>query len=221
MAKLLIVEDEDAIASAIRRGLEYEGYDVIAAGDGLSALTAAAREAPDLIVLDVMLPGLDGLDVCARLRSAGDDVPIIMLTARDQEMDKVSGLRTGADDYLTKPFSFFELLARIEAVLRRRPGARAGAGAIALDRKRMEATKDGKKLGVSRREFRILQYFVDHRDEIVTRDQLLDAVWGYESFPFSRTVDIHIAKLRKKVEDDPANPRLIVTVHGVGYKYLG
>jgi DNA-binding response OmpR family regulator len=225
MTRLLLVEDEPAILSAMRRGFEFEGFEVVTAADGEAALEVARSGEPDLVVLDVMLPKLSGIGVCERLRGTGSSVPIIMLTARDQEMDKVRGLRCGADDYVTKPFSFMELLARVEAVLRRTPGSQRGregeAHPFRFDAKRMEAYKDGRRLELSRREFRILRYFVEHGDEIVTRDQLLDAVWGYGAYPFSRTVDAHIAKLRKKVEDDPANPKHILTVHGVGYKFGG
>jgi len=225
MTRLLLVEDEPAILSAMCRGFEFEGFEVVTAGDGEAALAVARREEPDLIVLDVMLPKLSGIAVCERLRGKGNSVPIIMLTARDQEMDKIHGLRCGADDYVTKPFSFMELLARVEAILRRRPGSQRGREGESLpfrfDTKRMEVYKNGRRLDLSRREFRLLQYFVEHRDEIVTRDQLLDTVWGYDSYPFTRTVDAHVAKLRKKVEDDPANPKHILTVHGVGYKFGG
>lgn len=225
VTKLLIVEDEETILSAMRRGFEYEGYSVTTASDGYSALRAVKRVEPDLVILDLMLPKLSGIKVCERLRAEENPTPIIMLTARDQEVDKVLGLRTGADDYVTKPFSFLELLARVEAVLRRAPeGTERRASddepIIRLNARRMEVRKRGKLLDVSRREYLILEYFVNHADEVVTRDQLLDSVWGYNSFPFSRTVDIHIAKLRKKIEDDPSKPKIIVTVHGIGYKYL-
>ena len=222
MTKLLIVEDEEAILSAMRRGFEYEGYSVVTASDGQSALRAAKRSKPDLVILDLMLPRLSGIGVCERLRGDGDRVPIIMLTAREHEADKVLGLRVGADDYVTKPFSFLELLARVEAVLRRsRSGAESSEAALTIDPKRMEARKNGRLLDLSRREFLLVEYFANHAGEIVTRDQLLDAVWGYNAFPFTRTVDTHVAKLRKKVEDDPSRPKLIVTIHGLGYKYLG
>jgi DNA-binding response OmpR family regulator len=223
MTKLLIVEDEEAILSAMRRGFEYEGYSVVTASDGQSALRSAKRSRPDLVILDLMLPRLSGMSVCERLRGEGDGVPIIMLTAREHEADKVLGLRAGADDYVTKPFSFLELLARVEAVLRRSRAIEAGTAgdAVTVDTKRMEARKNGRLLDLSRREFLLLEYFTSHAGEIVTRDQLLDAVWGYNAFPFTRTVDTHVAKLRKKVEDDPSHPKLIVTIHGLGYKYLG
>jgi DNA-binding response OmpR family regulator len=221
MARLLIVEDEEAILSAMRRGFEFEGYTVATAGDGHAALRAARRSRPDLVILDLMLPRLSGMSVCERLRADDDTVPIIMLTARDQETDKVLGLRAGADDYVTKPFSFLELLARVEAVLRRAGTSGDDGPALRLDPKGMEAFKNGRPLGLSRREYLLVEHFVNHAGEVVTRDQLLDAVWGYNAFPFSRTVDTHVAKVRKKVEDDPAHPKLIITLHGVGYKYTG
>ena len=221
MARLLIVDDEEAILSAMRRGFEYEGYTVLTASDGHAALRVARRSRPDLVVLDLMLPRMSGMRVCERLRAEGDAVPIIMLTARDQEADKVVGLRAGADDYVTKPFSFLELLARVEAVLRRVGTVEADEPVLRFDARRMEVSKNGRPLGLSRREYRILEFFANHAGEIVTRDQLLDAVWGYNAFPFTRTVDTHVAKLRKRVEDDPSNPKLIVTVHGVGYRYTG
>jgi two-component system alkaline phosphatase synthesis response regulator PhoP len=181
-------------------------------------------------VLDVMLPKMSGLDVCKKLRAGGDRVPIIMLTARGQEIDKILGLKLGADDYVTKPFSFLELFARAEAVLRRAGGGTDGRpeaiesyrfGEVTIDFRRHEASKDGASIELSPREFRLLEHFVAHRGEVVTRDHLLDAVWGYDTIPFTRTVDTHIAKLRKKIEDRPGDPRWIVTIHRVGYKFLG
>ena len=225
MTKLLIVEDEPSILAAMRRGFEFEGYCVSAATDGQAALRAVKRFEPDLVILDLMIPKLSGMRVCERLRSDQNGVPIIMLTARDHEVDKVMGLRAGADDYVTKPFSFLELLARVEAVLRRTNEGASEAFTetqpLTVDPTRMEVYKFGRRLELSRREYLIVEYLVNHRDEIVTRDQLLDSVWGHGSFPFPRTVDIHIAKLRKKIEDDPAHPKLIVTIHGFGYKYAG
>jgi two-component system alkaline phosphatase synthesis response regulator PhoP len=180
----------------------------------------------DFIILDVMLPKLSGLDICQQLRTRGNNIPIIMLTARGQEIDKVLGLKLGADDYVTKPFSFLELMARVEAVQRRaaRPAGkieRYQFGDIALNFKTFQATKANHSLELSPREFDILRYLIEHRGEVVTRDQLLDAVWGYDNFPFTRTVDMHIAKLRKKIEDTPSDPRYIITIHRVGYKFLG
>jgi DNA-binding response OmpR family regulator len=224
VVKLLIVEDEQAISAALRRGLEFEGYEVATASNGQAALRAAARERPDVIILDVMLPKLGGVAVCERLREQKCEAGIIMLTARDQEADKVIGLRAGADDYLTKPFSFLELLARVEALLRRRhardgrePATASWAGRLTFDGDEMVVRIDGRPLDLSRVEYRILRYFVEREGETVTRDELIDAVWGDTSEVVPRTVDIYVAKLRKKIEDDPANPRHLVTYHGMGY----
>jgi DNA-binding response OmpR family regulator len=226
--RVLVVEDDQAMAVALRDGFSYEGYEVALARDGFEALALAARSAPDLVILDVMLPKLSGLDVCRRLRAKGNPVPIIMLTARGQEIDKVVGLKCGADDYVTKPFSFMELLARAEAVLRRAGGAAAAEGPetasfgdVSVDFRRHEASKGGKELELTPREFRLLAFFLGRRGQVVTRQQLLDVVWGYDTIPVTRTVDTHIAKLRKKIEDDPGDPRHIVTVHRLGYKFTG
>jgi DNA-binding response OmpR family regulator len=214
---------------ALKDGFEYEGYDVVIARDGAQGLELARQSEPDIIILDVMLPRMTGLDVCKTLRSENNAVPIIMLTARGQEIDKVLGLKLGADDYVTKPFSFMELLARAEAVLRRTRGAAPAAGELEtyacgdleIDFKCHKALKNGAPLELSPREFRLLKYFVEHRGEVVTRDQLLDGVWGYDTIPFTRTVDTHIAKLRKKIEESPADPQYIVTVHRLGYRFTG
>jgi DNA-binding response OmpR family regulator len=224
--RVLIVEDDEAMAVALRDGFLFEGYDVKVASDGDAGLAAAGEEKPDLIVLDVMLPKMSGFDLCQQLRSAGNSVPIIMLTARGQEIDKVLGLKLGADDYITKPFSFMELMARVEAVLRR-AGRHSDDlesvrfGDITVDFKRHEATKAGEPLDLSPREFKMLRYLLERRGEVVSREELLRAVWDYNSFPFTRTVDMHVAKLRKKLGDDPANPVYLVTVHRAGYKFIG
>ena len=226
MSKVLIVEDDDSMVAALRDGFEYEGYTVALARDGAAGLGLATTESFDLILLDVMLPKMSGLDVCREIRKAGNNVPIIMLTARGQEIDKVLGLKLGADDYVTKPFGFLELMARVEAVLRRASGraVRVEAyqfGAVRADFKKGEVRKDGKMLELTSRELRLLQYFVEHRGEVIGRDQLLDAVWDYDAAPLTRTVDMHVAKLRKKIEDRAARPRYLVTVHGMGYKFNG
>lgn len=221
--KILVVEDDAAMCVALRDGFAYEGYEVAVAKDGASGLQMASSQVWNLILLDVMLPRVSGLDVCKRLRSDGVNTPIIMLTARGQEIDKVVGLKIGADDYVTKPFSFAELVARVEAVMRRttkhieKPEKYQFAD-VSLDFKRGRATKAGENLELSSREFQLLQYFIEHRGEIVGRERLLEAVWGYNS-PLTRTVDMHIAKLRRKIEDAPDNPRFIVTVHRNGYKF--
>ena len=226
MPKVLIVEDDDSMAVALRDGFEYEGFTVSLARDGETGLELATTESPDIIILDVMLPRMNGLDVCKKIRGDGHNVPIIMLTARGQEIDKVLGLKLGADDYVTKPFSFMELMARVEAILRR---TSAGAttietysfGNVTVNFKKSEATKDGKVLELSQREFKLLRYFIERRGQVVAREELLDAVWGYENIPYTRTVDVHVAKLRKKIEGKSGEPRFIVTVHRAGYKFNG
>ena len=226
MRKVLIVEDDQAMAVALRDGFSYEGYAVQVARDGATGLQLAKERGHDLVILDVMLPRMSGLDVCRQLRSAGNDTPIIMLTARGQEIDKVLGLKTGADDYVTKPFSFLELMARVEAVLRRasKPAEAVEGvrfGDVEINFKTFEASKGGRPVELSPREFKMMKYFAEHRGEVVTRDQLLDHVWGYEGLPLTRTVDMHIAKLRQKIEDTPSDPRHVITVHRVGYKFTG
>ncbi len=226
--RALIIEDDRAMSVALCDGFGSEGFEVVCATNGEEGLKQATTCSPDIVILDVMLPRMNGLDLCRQLRAAGNDVPIIMLTARGQEADKVLGLKLGADDYVTKPFSLLELLARVETILRRRVTPANGRciecvdfGDVHVDFRRHEASKNGTPLDLSAREFLLLAYLVAHRGEVVSRDDLLDAVWGYESMPFTRTVDTHVAKLRKKIEDDPANPRHLITVHRLGYKFLG
>jgi DNA-binding response OmpR family regulator len=204
---------------------EYEGYEVAVAADGEEGIKKAVSAKPDIILLDVMLPLKSGMEVCRTLRSRGIEIPIIMLTARSQEIDKVVGLETGADDYVTKPFSINELMARIRAHLRRASKQVAEIetfkfGKIELNFKRYRATKDGLDLELSAREFDILRYLVQHRDEIVTRDHLLDEVWGINSSPITRTIDNHIVKLRQKIEETPSTPQHIITVHRIGYRFV-
>ena len=227
MNKVLVVEDDEAMAVALRDGFTYEGYDVTVARDGDDGLRMAREDTPDLMILDVMLPKMTGLEICKLLRGEGSDLPIIMLTARGQEIDKVLGLKLGADDYVTKPFSFMELMARVEAVLRRtRPGSGSKKvvyqfGEVTVNFDHHEATRSGTPLDLTPREFRLLGYLLEHRGEVVSREELLDAVWGYDTIPFTRTVDTHVAKLRKKIEDDPSDPHHIITVHRLGYKFVG
>ena len=224
MNRVLIVEDDPSMAAALRDGFESEGYEVRLAGDGVTGFDAAHSDPPDLLILDVMLPRMSGLDLCRKLRQQGSRLPIIMLTARSQEIDKVIGLRAGADDYVSKPFGFLELLARVEALLRRASPHGSNVlqfGDVRLDLERREVHKNGKQLDLSPREFRLLAYLVDHRGEVVERQTLLDAVWGYREAPLTRTIDMHAAKLRRKLEDDPTNPRLIITVHRAGYRFAG
>src|ERR1051326_619182 len=202
LQRVLIIEDEPDMVLGLRDNFEYEGYDVLVARDGREGLDRALADHPDLILLDIMLPKMSGLDVCRQLRSNGVDTPVIMLTARGQEIDKVIGLEMGADDYVTKPFSIKELLARVRAQLRRAPRQVAEVeaytfGDINLNFKRYEATRSGQGLELSPREFELLRYFIQHRGETITRDQLLDDVWGYDNYPFTRTVDNHTATPRQ------------------------
>jgi len=224
MNRILIVEDDPAMSVALRDGFEFEKYSVEMASDGEEGLRLASRGTHDLMILDVMLPKKSGLDVCTELRRNGSRTPIIMLTARGQEIDKIVGLKLGADDYVTKPFSFMELLARVEAVLRRMSPSAAGDeysfGDVSLDFRTYQAKKGGVPLELTPREFRILRHFIDHAGEVVTRDALLNHVWGYDSSAFTRTVDTHIARLRQKIEDLPAEPKHLITVHRVGYKFV-
>ena len=221
--KVLLVEDDEAMRTGLKDGLEYEGFAVTVAADGEAALRAWEKDRPDLLVLDVMLPKVSGLDVCKRIRRDGDRVGIIMLTARGQEIDKVVGLKSGADDYVTKPFSFLELMARVDAVMRRTSNERASPqtfklGDLEVNFLQGELRKGGRPVSVSARELRLLEYFVARRGEIISREQLLTEVWGQSGDLRTRTVDVHVAKLRKKIEDSPASPRYLVTVHNLGYK---
>jgi two-component system alkaline phosphatase synthesis response regulator PhoP len=223
LPRILIVDDEPHIVRGLEDNLRFEGYETSASLDGEDALRRAASEAPDLILLDVMLPRLSGWDVCRELRRRGVDVPIIMLTARGDETDRVRGLELGADDYVAKPFALRELLARVRAVLRR-PGPRQTFEAFAFGDARIQlrarrVVRAGADVRLTRKEFDLLVYLVQHRGEIVTRDRLLDEVWGYERFPTTRTVDTHVLRLRRKLERDPDHPVFIETVHGQGYRF--
>ncbi|MBI3666655.1 MAG: response regulator transcription factor [Acidobacteria bacterium] len=222
--KILIVEDEPAMVRLLRDNLVYEGYEVLVATDGEVALTTAFEQSPDLILLDIMLPKLDGLTICKRLRERHLATPILMLTARNLEQDKVTGLKIGADDYLTKPFSLAELLARTEAILRRAGTPRLETfqfGDITVNFTSFEAIKNGRALDLSPREFEILRYLVEHRGQVVSRSEMLDRIWGYTGQALTRTVDSHIANLRQKIEDLPSQPLYIQTVHRIGYKFTG
>jgi phosphate regulon transcriptional regulator PhoB len=226
MSKILIVEDEADIAELVKYHLEREGFAARTVADGKHALDLIVRDHPDLIILDLMLPGTDGLDVCRRLRAntATQGIPIIMLTARAEEVDRIVGLEMGADDYVPKPFSPRELVARVKAVLRRTATpvtpseAPVKAGNLRLDPARHEVTKDGQPIELSAMEFRLLEFFLRHRGRVFTRTQLLDQVWGQDRFVEPRTVDVHIRRLREKVEDKTRQPTLILTVRGMGYK---
>jgi DNA-binding response OmpR family regulator len=224
-SKILIVEDEPDMVLGLKDNFEFEGYEVITATDGEAGLERARAQKPDLIILDVMLPRMSGLEVCKSLRGEGWEGPILMLTARGQEIDKVVGLELGADDYVTKPFSIRELLARVRAVLRRTDGSKKrltqySFGDLELDFEAYGATKAGEALDLSPREFELLRYLIERKGETVTRDKLLEDVWGYDSYPSTRTVDTHIAKLRSKIGDSGSEPRWILTIHGMGYKFI-
>ena len=222
--KILIVEDEAALATTLKDRLRKEGYQVQVAKDGAAGLRLASEEPFDMILLDWMLPKQSGLEVCAELRERGLGTPILMLTAKRQVADKVAGLKTGADDYLTKPFQIPELLARIEALIRRgSPGnvkaSRHQFGSLCVDLGRTEVSRDGRDVPVSAKEFQLLRYFVEHRGTTLSREELLREVWGYEVTPSTRTVDVHVAWLRQKLEKDPRNPQFILTVVGLGYRF--
>lgn len=224
--KILIVEDEEGLIITLTDRLRSEGFDVTSANDGKKGFDAAVAGYFDLLILDVMLPKKNGYDICRDLRQKGVNTPILMLTAKGETIDKVLGLKLGADDYLTKPFEVIELLARVEALLRRSPhqlnGSTADAfrfGNIAIDFKRAEVTKDNERLDLSAMEFKLLQYLIENRGDVHSRDQLLDAVWGYDAMPTTRTVDVHVAWLRQKLEENPRHPHYIQTVHGLGYKF--
>jgi two-component system alkaline phosphatase synthesis response regulator PhoP len=224
--KILVVEDEPGICLSLVDELESAGYQVITARDGEKALVIAGREKPGLIILDLMLPVIDGTEVCKKLRMRGDRTPIIMLTVKDKEIDKVLGLELGADDYMTKPFSLRELLARVKAVIRRAEDRSPDAetfqfGGVDLDFKKFEAVKNGKDLELTPLEFRLLKLLIDKKGQVLTRDEFLDGIWGKDNISVSfRTVDSHIANIRKKIEDDPANPRHILSIRSVGYKFV-
>jgi two-component system, OmpR family, alkaline phosphatase synthesis response regulator PhoP len=225
--RLLLIEDEPGLVLTLVDRLGREGYSVASATDGATGLERALQEAFDLILLDVMLPKQNGFDVLRDLRLQGVDTPVIMLTARGQVVDKVVGLKLGADDYLTKPFEMMELLARVEARLRRAtPPATVDAeayrfGAIQVDFRKAEVTRDGVAVAFSAREYQLLRYFIEHRGATISRDELLNHVWGYNAMPNTRTVDVHVAWLRQKIEPNPRHPQYILTAHGLGYKFVG
>jgi len=226
MTKILIVEDEPNMVAGLRDNFEYEGYQVITAGDGAEGLHRAIEDSPDLVVLDVMMPKMSGLDVCKQLKAKRPSMPIIMLTARGQEVDKVIGLELGADDYVTKPFSIRELIARVKAVLRRAHALPKDQetykfGDVEVNLRSYQVVRRGKSVDFSAKEFELLKYFLGHPGETLSRDRLLENVWGYEHYPTTRTVDAHIVRLRQKLEPIPEEPRFILTVHGVGYKFVG
>lgn len=225
--RILLVEDEPGLVLTLTDRLVAEGYEVESVTDGETAIARATGEPFDVILLDVMLPRRDGFDVCRTVRQRGVTSPILMLTARGQLVDRVVGLRLGADDYLTKPFEMVELLARIEALLRRVPHAAGPVteqyrfGPVTIDFRRAEVTKHGQPVELSALEFKLLRYFIEHRGATLSRDELLNEVWGYDAMPSTRTVDVHIAWLRQKLEETPKHPQFILTIHGLGYKFAG
>ncbi|MGQ0733484.1 MAG: response regulator transcription factor [Acidobacteriota bacterium] len=226
MKRILVIEDEPQMLLGLRDNLELEGYDVQTAADGDEGLARAGSFNPDLVILDVMLPKKIGFDVCRELRARGSSTPIVVLTARSAETDKVLGLELGADDYVTKPFSITELLARVRAVLRRTGVQKpvtdvAVIGDIEIDFKMHQARRGQAKVEFTAREFDLLRYFVQHTGQVVTREQILNEVWGYEEFPTTRTIDNFVAKLRQKIEPSPHEPQHILTIHGSGYKFVG
>jgi DNA-binding response OmpR family regulator len=225
MNKILVVEDNIDLANGLELNLKKEGYKVLKAVTGEEALKIALHDNPDLIILDIMLPGISGLDVCRELRQKSIGIPIIMLTAKSEEVDRVVGLELGADDYITKPFGVRELLARIRVCLRRQPSQtqmpQYRFGKVEIDFDKYRVTIGKKAVELTQKEFELMRFFIQNRETVLSRDRLLDEVWGYESYPTTRTVDTHILKLRKKIEEDPANPCYILSIYGGGYKFVG
>lgn len=224
LRKILIVEDDPGIQMSLQDEFESEGYQVFVANDGAKGLSMTKEKKPDLIILDIMLPELDGYEVCKRLRKEGNNTPIIMLTVKDKEIDKVLGLEFGADDYVTKPFSLRELLARVKSIFRRIEDHPTEIntfciGETELDFKKYEARKRGQKIEYTPLEFQMLRLLVKQKGEVLTRDNFLDHIWGEDNLVVSsRTIDSHIANIRKKIEEDPSNPKFITSIRGVGYK---
>ena len=226
--KILLVEDEPGLILTLTDRLLSEGYEVVSVADGEAGFEKAGTRHFDLVILDVMLPKKNGFDVARDLRNRGVETPILMLTAKGETIDKVLGLKLGADDYLTKPFEVIELLARVEALLRRSPTRKNGKqeadafrfGDVSIDFRRAEVVCKNEHIDLSAMEFKLLQFLIENRGIVHSRDSLLDAVWGYDAMPTTRTVDVHIAGLRQKLEDNPRHPRFIQTVHGLGYKFI-
>ena len=225
MKTIIVIEDDVSILRGLKDNLKFEGYEVQSATDGHEGLKLAMDGSPDLLLLDIMLPGINGYDICRKVKEQKPELPIIMITARGKEVDKVAGLDLGADDYLTKPFSIPVLMARIRAVLRRVVNAapvpdQYSFGNVTLDFKKFQAYVNGKEIHLSAREYAILKVFVEHAEEVIHRHLLLDEVWGYESYPTTRTVDNYILDLRKKLEEDPSCPKHIMSIRGAGYKFV-
>jgi two-component system alkaline phosphatase synthesis response regulator PhoP len=224
--RLLLVEDELGLVLTLSDRFRTEGYEVETASDGNEGLARGLADSFDLILLDVMLPGKSGYDICREVRARGIETPILMLTARGQVVDKVVGLKLGADDYITKPFDVVELLARMEALLRRAPTVNKPAnayqfGEVRIDFRKAEVMKEGAPVVLSAREFTLLRYLIDNRGATVSREELLNQVWGHQAIPTTRTVDVHVAWLRQKLEENPKYPQYILTIRGIGYKFAG
>ena len=221
---IAIVEDDESVRRSLVLNMELEGFKVVTAGDGEEGVAMVREKKPDLVILDVMMPKKDGLQACRELRNAGVSTPLILLTARNAEVDRVLGLDLGADDYLAKPFGMRELIARVKALLRRTHITRdvdsVSFDNVVIDFKAYKAERDQQPVELSAREYRLLKYLVAKQGSVVSRDELLDEVWGYNSYPSTRTVDNHIARLRQKIEENVEEPRHILTVHGVGYKFV-
>lgn len=225
MKKILIIEDDKSISDGIKLNLETENYKVLTEYDGKDGFNAAEKKTPDLILLDINLPGMNGFDVCRNLRMKKNNTPIIMLSVKSDEADKILGLELGADDYVTKPFSMKELLARIKAILRRRQTLTENIdtltfGNVSIDFVKMKAMKNKKEVHLSLKEYEILKFLAANEDRVISRSELLDKVWGYDVFPTTRTIDNFILMLRKKLEDNPAIPKHIFTIHSAGYKFV-
>ena len=222
--KIAVIDDDESVRRSLALNLEHTGFTVVEAADGEAGVALVEKETPDLIIMDVMMPVMDGLQACKEIRNSGVSTPLILLTARSSEIDKVLGLDLGADDYLAKPFGMMELVARVKALLRRGQSTRevdkVHFSNVIVDFKAYKAERDQTPLELSAREYRLLKYLVAKNGSVVTRDELLDEVWGYNSYPSTRTVDNHIARLRQKVESNSEDPKHILTVHGVGYKFV-
>ena len=225
---ILLIEDEHGLIMTLQKRLEMEGYKVVVARDGVSGLEHALNNPVDLVILDIMLPGIDGFDVCRDIRNHKNVLPILMLTARGQTIDKVLGFKLGADDYLTKPFQMAELVARIGALLRRSSASESSTGishyrfhSIEVDFRRAEVRKESQLLELSAKEYQLLRHFIIHRSQILSRKEILNEVWGYETTPTTRTVDVHVARLRQKIEVNPSKPQFLLTVHSLGYRFDG
>lgn len=226
MTRILITDDEPSMRQGLADNLEFEGYTVEVAANGIEALEKLAHNLYDLLILDVMMPEMSGFDVCKKLRQQGNNIPVILLTAKGEEIDRVLGLELGADDYITKPFSLRELLARVKAILRRSNNKNESTsvnetiGLLQVDFKNYIASSNGKEVKLSHREFEVLHFLWNHKGDIVSRDDLLKNIWQYDEFPTTRTIDNFILRLRQKVESNPNDPKIILTVHGIGYKLV-